>query len=100
MEQIGHSLGLIDTNVSDSVMFAAYSNPCRLEQLYEYDLRNIQRLYGCEIKTLTPPNCPDLIVENEMPEIAINVCNTTYDSITKFRGEIFVFKNQVHLLVQ
>lgn len=82
-------------------MFAAYSHPCRLEQLYEYDQRNIRNLYGCEMKPTSPPKCADdnEITDDEMPESnAFNVCNITYDSITKFRGELFIFKNQVNFL--
>lgn len=99
-KKIGHSLGLRDTNVIDSVMFAAYSHPCRLEQLYRYDLQNIQMLYGCGIKSVPSPKCSEPMENNEIiesnPKIQLDVCNTTtYDSIMNFRGAIFIFKNQV-----
>lgn len=81
----------------DSVMFAAYSHPCRLEQLYQYDVENIHRLYGCAMKKTPPPKCPEESIEYDVPEVAPNICNIEYDSITTFRGEIFIFKNQVSL---
>lgn len=96
-KKIGHSIGLLDVNVMDSVMFAAYSHPCRLEQLYKFDVENIHRLYGCPVKRTPPPKCPEETVGYKTPETVPNVCDIKYDSITMFRGEIFIFKNQVSL---
>lgn len=63
-QQIGHSVGLLDINVIDSVMFAAYSHPCRLEQLYKYDAENIHRLSGCAMKKTPQPKCPEETIVN------------------------------------
>ncbi|XP_055313291.1 matrix metalloproteinase-2-like [Sitodiplosis mosellana] len=94
VHEIGHSIGLPDTKVIDSVMFAAYSHPCRLEQLYKYDVENIQWLYGCAMKKTPQPKCPKETVDYGTPEKTLDVCDIKYDSIMIFRGEIFIFKDQ------
>lgn len=94
-------------------MYEQYYESDKFEQLSEDDIRMIEQIYGrcnrrgpmpkrspaipCTTKVTKPPkngknNTPPL---SQPKTLLPNICKTNFDAVTKFRGELWLFKNQV-----
>lgn len=120
VHEIGHALGLGHSNEYDSVMISVLlRGNNRYNDLFEDDIRGIRLLYGYAntVDQVRPTQRPRRIPERyskqatqptrapqttrppvvqipqkkpEMPD----TCKTSYDAITLFRNELFIFKDQ------
>ncbi|KAG5671614.1 hypothetical protein PVAND_001807 [Polypedilum vanderplanki] len=97
LHEIGHSLGLAHSRISDSVMYEYYS--MSTATLAEDDIRAIQHIYGVpKNKKYKPPT--NQHEETESPPIwdtrpmIPDKCNTSYDAIALIRNELFIFRGK------
>ncbi|KAG5670045.1 hypothetical protein PVAND_000331 [Polypedilum vanderplanki] len=120
LHELGHSLGLYHSNVTDSTMYAGYTDDTSI--LKEDDIKGehlkyflitpnqsffifqaIQANYGIPKKykttTIKTTTTREIYVRRptstKIPLInKPNKCHTSYDAVMTFNGELFIFKGQ------
>lgn len=94
LHEMGHSLGLQHTSVSDAVMYPSIHASTGV--LTKDDTDGIQHIYGVprgfsktdpNIKVIPPFDTPDA-VPDDLPD----KCKTSFDAAARIRGELFMFK--------
>lgn len=112
-QQIGHALGLKHSENKNDIMFFVYFESSKFDELSEEDLRRLEQMYGncrrnrsrspmvaltsCDNEILPKSATPTNTERNELHlQPRPNICKTDFDAITMFRGQIWIFKNQVN----
>ncbi|XP_001508976.1 stromelysin-1-like [Ornithorhynchus anatinus] len=88
--EFGHSLGLLHSNVPQSLMFPHYSDSDpNTFQLHQDDINGIQMLYG---RPLISPKSTAMTPKTSGVPAPCSP-NLIFDAITTIRGEMFFFKD-------
>ncbi|XP_058506654.1 matrix metalloproteinase-17b isoform X2 [Solea solea] len=105
VHEFGHALGLAHSSSRHSVMRPYYQGPAGDPLHYRlgpHDVEHITQLYG-QRNQLQPNNAPRVTPETHnrgthQPHhkygSLIDRCNTSFDAVTRIRGETFFFKGQ------
>ncbi|XP_074072665.1 stromelysin-1-like [Macrotis lagotis] len=96
--EIGHSLGLLHSNVPNALMYPVYDPNIDLTKslLSQDDIDGIQTLYGYPSDSPADPVLPTESTEQEKPEETPATCDPemSFDAVSTLRGEMLFFKDR------